>query len=50
MRAAQRLEMRDGFKFRWYLCDECDQYHLATKRYGGVKVVSLDAIQQGRGE
>ena len=48
MRAARRYELRDGYKFQWYLCDECNQYHLRTRRHGGVKVISLDAIKQQR--
>ena len=42
MRAAKRYELRDGYVFEFYQCDECDQYHLRTRKHRGVKVISLE--------
>jgi len=46
MSAADRYELKYGFKMRWYLCDECSYYHITTVRRFGRQVVSLDAIQR----
>ncbi len=46
-RAAARYTNRHGFKMRFYECDECPYFHIATVKWGGIPVISLDAIKQG---
>lgn len=48
MRAAERMEAKHGYVFEWYVCDECMQYHLRTRKHDGIKVLSLDAIKKAR--
>lgn len=50
MRAAAKYTRRYRFLHRFYSCDECPYWHLATVRHNGVPVLSLDAIQKGKGE
>ena len=47
-KAAAKYERLHGFVHRWYDCDECDYWHLATKTHHGNSVVSLDAIRWNR--
>ncbi len=47
--ACERYTSTYGFVFRWYECDKCEYFHIATKRHYGVPVVSLDAIRKERG-
>ena len=44
-KAAAKYTKRHGFLHRWYECDECDYWHLATVTHQGVNVLSLDALQ-----
>jgi hypothetical protein len=46
MAAAHKYELKHGFKMRWYLCEECSYYHIATVTYNGKRVISLEAIQE----
>jgi hypothetical protein len=46
MAAARKYELKHGFKMRWYLCDECSYYHIATQTHRGERVISLEAIQK----
>ena len=49
-KAAAKYTKRHGFLHRWYECDECDYWHLATVTHQGVQVLSLDALKQTREE
>ena len=49
MKAAAKYEVMYGFKMRWYLCDECSYYHIATVTHKGDRVLSMDAIRRSRG-
>ena len=44
-KAAAKYTKRHGFLHRWYECDECDYWHLATVTHRGINVLSLDALQ-----
>jgi len=48
MRAAQRMEVKHGYVFEWYRCDECTEFHLRTRKHDGIKVLSLQAIKKAR--
>ena len=49
MAAADKYELKYGFKMRWYLC-ECKYYHVATVKRHGRRVLSMEAIQSNREE
>jgi len=49
MRAAERYTDKYCMVTEFYLCDECDRYHLRSKRVDGQQVVSLEAIRKQRG-
>jgi len=49
MAAADKYELKYGFKMRWYLC-ECKYYHVATVKHHGRRVLSMEAIQSNREE
>ena len=50
MRAADKYTQKYGFKHRWYECDECGYYHIATVRHWGSKVLDLDVIKREAGD
>ena len=50
MRAADKYTKRYGIQHRFYECDECPYFHLASVTHGGSKVVDMDAIQKNRGQ
>ena len=50
MAAADKYELKYGFKMRWYLCPRCSYYHVATVKRHGKRVLSMEAIQKEREE
>ena len=50
MRAADKYTEMYGFKHRFYECDECEYYHIATVKVWGRKVLSLEALRRNRGQ
>ena len=46
MAAAAKYTRKYGFIHRFYKCDECEYWHLASVTHNGSKVLSLDEIQR----
>lgn len=45
-KAAAKYTRKYGFVYRWYACDECEYWHLASVTHEGSRVLSLEEIQR----
>ena len=44
--AAAKYTRKHGFLYRYYACDECEYWHLASLTHGGSRVLSLEELQR----